>query len=383
MTRFWQASRWLAFGRQVMRNRRLIYAIVFSLLLHFFVIGKFYAKLPNFKTESYSIEARLVLPKVTPVAEPALEPIEPKPPVKANPKVKQSKPAKVTEPVQQPISEEAPEISEPLPPKDEVAKVTQPEPPLPPPTETVETPKVTTDDRVPPEEDNVIINADPYRYVETDFDVYVDADAASGASPAGKAKILYQVNPDTDQYQLKSLIEAKGLAALLIPDLLQTSDGLVTKYGLQPTHYLYQYGDKKNKTYSADFDWQTHTITLHGEKDSRRDELVSGTQDLLSFMYQFMFVAPLQNMIIRITNGKKVAGYEYRFEGEEMITSKMGEVKTVHLLRMAEEGEKKTELWLALEYQYVPVKIRETDKAGKVYELLARHLKTDKDITPQ
>ena len=72
-------------------------------------------------------------------------------------------------------------------------------------------------------------------------------------------------------------------------------------------------------------------------------------------------------MQLNITNGKKVGVYDYSFEGEEVISTKMGELNTVHLLRSSAEKEKTTELWLALDYQYVPVKIRETEKDGKVY----------------
>jgi hypothetical protein len=193
---------------------------------------------------------------------------------------------------------------------------------------------------------------------------------------------VYQLLSNSEQYHLTSLIQAKGLAALLIPDLQQTSDGFLNNTGLQPEHYLYQFGDKKNKTYSADFDWDHNQLKLHGVNGDQILELPEGTQDLLSFMYQFMFVAPLQNMQLSITNGKKISTYVYSFEGEETIETKMGKLATVHLMRTGTEGEKKTELWLALDYQYVPVKIRETEKQGKVYELLASSLKTKLPAPP-
>ena len=207
--------------------------------------------------------------------------------------------------------------------------------------------------------------------MHTSLDAKVDGDAA------GKAKIVYQLLPEGTHYQLKSLIQAKGLAALLIPDLLQTSDGLLSSAGLQPIHYLYQFGDKKNKTFSADFNWEQKQLNLHSANGDQTLALAVGTQDLLSFMYQFMFVAPLQDMQLSITNGKKIGIYDYSFAGEELLATKMGNINTIHLVRMAAEGEKKTELWLALDYQYVPVKIRETEKQGKVYELLATSLKTE------
>jgi hypothetical protein len=110
-------------------------------------------------------------------------------------------------------------------------------------------------------------------------------------------------------------------------------------------------------------------------------DLPEGTQDLLSFMYQFMFVAPLQNMQISVTNGKKLGIYDYSFEGEEMVQTRIGNLNTFHILRRSAEGDDKTELWLALDYQHVPVKIRKTEKEGKVYELLITSLKTEKPAT--
>ena len=48
------------------------------------------------------------------------------------------------------------------------------------------------------------------------------------------------------------------------------------------------------------------------------------------------------------------------------------------------KAKKKTELWLSLDYQYVPVKIREREKDGKIYELVIKSLKTENPIlSPQ
>ena len=87
-------------------------------------------------------------------------------------------------------------------------------------------------------------------------------------------------------------------------------------------------------------------------------------------------------MQLNITNGRKLGLYDYTFEGEEVIQSKMGNLKTFHLLRSTEEGEKKTELWLALDYQHVPVKIRETNGEGKIYELMITSLDTRLEPLP-
>jgi hypothetical protein len=226
------------------------------------------------------------------------------------------------------------------------------------------------------------ISTNAYHYVHTTYDVHTDINAQFDSSPVGKAAMIYDQSADGERYHLESLMQARGLVALFIPDLVQTSDGKLTAGGLQPLHYLYQFGNKKNKTFSADFDWQAKTLSLHSASEVQTLALVEGAQDLLSFMYQFMFVPPLQNMQLAITNGKKLGIYDYSFEGEETIPTKMGKLSSIHLMRQTEEGDEKTELWLAIDYQYVPVKIRKTEKKGKVYELLVTSLKTEKPATP-
>jgi len=356
----WNSSilmRWKSLWQQA-SFQRLAAALLLSVLLHLFLIGKFNFNIPDLNEEPLLIEARLTLPKVVPT------------PAKAKPAVKKAALAKKTPPKPAPDTPETkPEIPAPSLPGNANAISDQLTP--------------TLSDAIEPvaenqaEEAGLIINPDAYKYVDTEFDVRTDIAAKFDSSPVGRAKSVYRLLPNGEEYQIKSLVQAKGLAALFIPDLLQISDGYLSNTGLHPQHYLYQFGDKKNKTYRADFDWNDKKLSLHSEKGNKELDLVEGTQDLLSFMYQFMFVPPLQTMQLSITNGKKLGIYDYSFEGEEIIATKMGNLNTIHILRSADEGDEKTELWLALDYQYVPVKIRKTEKEGKVYELLVTSLKTE------
>ena len=340
-------------------TKRLGLALFASIILHVFLVRGFNFNLPSLKKEFHSIEARLQMPKVVinqlpqqPTPEPPAEPLIPYDKLEAAPDV-------VSEPTQEP----------------QVVTTNSAEPESPqlqkPESETPVIEPVASTQESQPVDTGLIINENAYQYVETDFDVRTEIDG----SAQGKAKITYNLL-DGKQYQLKSLIQATGLAALVISDLLQTSAGTLTKNGLQPTSYLYQYGDKADKTYAANFDWQAKKVSLITAKGTKIEDIADGTQDLLSFMYQFMHVAPLQRMQISIATGKKLSTYDYAFEGEENINSALGEIKTIHIFREGFETEEKTELWLALDYQYLPVKIRKTEKDGKVYELVATRITT-------
>lgn len=213
-----------------------------------------------------------------------------------------------------------------------------------------------------------------YRKVATGFNVYMNGDA----QPVGEASILYTLDAD-NHYQLTWQVDASGLLALVYPRLLQTSVGEVTDTGLRPQQYSYQFGSKANKSYTAQFNWADKQLLLTSSKGEKQTALPDNTQDFLSFMYQFMFVPPLQTMQLSMTNGKKLASYDYTFVGEERLTLKFDTVNTYHIRHSKADSEDKTELWLALDYGYIPVKIKKTEKNGTVIEQIAITLTTEID----
>jgi hypothetical protein len=354
-------------------SKRLSVAILVSALLHTLFFGNINFSLPNLKKDMHLIEARIQMPKV--IAKPAPEPIiEPLQEVLAEPEQEIEKVEPDTEPV--------------------VEKVVEPEPVLPalaPAEEVVRNPEVkakpleqveyvepsSTTQQAQPADIGLVINENAYQYVETEFDVRTKIDGEA----EGKAKITYNLL-DAKQYQINWLTEGSGFAALLFPDLLQTSNGELTKTGLRPNQYLYRFGNKADKTRSAAFDWQAKKVSLQTSKGTKVEDLPEGTQDLLSFMYQFMHVAPLRHMQLPIVNGKKLRIYDYSFEGEEQVNSSLGELKTLHILHSGND-EEKTELWLAIDYQYVPVKIRKIENDGKVVEMLATRITTNRPVINQ
>jgi hypothetical protein len=210
-----------------------------------------------------------------------------------------------------------------------------------------------------------------YSHVETEFEVM----RGVNTSAAGVTKIVFNIDKN-EHYSIISTTEAKGLVSLFFGSLTQKSEGTVTENGLKPDFYSYQYGNDAKKSQTANFDWDDNVVHMHSSKGDTTANLVAGTQDFLSFMYQFMFVPPLDSMQITMTNGKRLRTYNYSFEGEETITTKLGELKTIHLLKGSSD-EDKTEIWLAADYQYLPVKIRKTEKDGTVTEQIAANIRTE------
>jgi Protein of unknown function (DUF3108) len=350
--------------------KRLAIAIVISAVLHTLFFGNVDFSLPSLKKEMHLIEARIQMPKAVPkaeevpVPEPVVEKSEPEPIVeKAEPEPEVLEP-KVEDIVSEPSTPEP--VAEITP-----SPVVKPETPAP--AENIELNP--TPEPAQQEDIGLVINENAYQYIETEFDVRTKIDG----SAEGKATITYNLVEGT-QYQIRWLTQGSGFSALIFPDLLQTSEGALTKTGLQPASYVYQFGKKADKARSASFDWQAKKVALTTSKGTKTEDLPDSTQDLLSFMYQFMHVAPLQHMQLPIVNGKKLRIYDYSFEGEEQINSELGELKTLHILHSGSSEEEKTELWLAIDYQYVPVKIRKIESDGKVVEMVATRITTNRPV---
>ncbi len=226
-----------------------------------------------------------------------------------------------------------------------------------------------------PDTAETVAKPQPFTTVETDFDVLMNRNPER----VGTAKIYYSKGTD-QRYELTWKVSATGFIGLLYPDLLQTSQGKITEFGLMPTFYLYKFGEREDKSYQASFDWVEKSVALQSTKGTKTvamdgDASAGHIQDFLSFMYQFMFAPPLDEMQMYLTNGRKLGLYTYAFEGEEILELKFGNVDTYHIQHAKTDSDEKTELWLAKDYRYVPVKIRKTEKDGTVIEQIATRLK--------
>lgn len=335
---------------------RFCLALLLSLLLHLVAIdGLTFFRLPGSEPVPDTLDARLV-------------PLPPKPQqqVAAKPAKPQNKPA----PKPQPTAPE-PEL---LPTIDAAA---EPEP-LPPLTEAATEEAVETAEAVSEEvQDTPEGRPQAAAYIEADFELKRSVNGDTVAGTVGEAHISYKAD-GSGRYSIKSVAQAKGFAALFVSgQLRQESEGRITDQGLQPERFLYQYGNDAAKAQRASFDWTAGKLVMESAKGQTTARLVPGTQDLLSFMYQFMFTPPLQEMSLSVTNGKRLRTYDYSFEGEEQISTKMGDFRTLHIAKRSADGQDKTEVWLAMDYQYIPVKIRKTEDSGNVIEQIVTRLSTD------
>jgi hypothetical protein len=338
-------------------RRPLLWALVLSFMLHVWLAGGFLFTVSG-PAEEAPITVELPAAPVAPPPAPPEPQASPVPAAKPQPR---PQPSPAAAPAADPAPAAPPAVSAASPPPSASAPVAaEAAPPAALPTD--------WPPPVPEEEAEEALPAVPAR-VEIDFQI------RRKGGLAGVERHVYRATAE-GTYSLSSVAEAKGLLAIALSDLVQKSEGRITPQGLRPDHYLYHYGKNPDKAQNAEFDWTTHSLTMTVGSKRQSVELQSGTQDLMSFMYQFMFRPPLQEMQISVTNGKRLRTYAYGFEGEETLETAMGNLRVVHIGRSGNDDEK-TELWLAMDYHYLPVKISMTEKDGTVTERIATRLKIE------
>jgi len=152
-----------------------------------------------------------------------------------------------------------------------------------------------------------------------------------------------------------------------------SSEGVVAAVGLQPRHFEQHQGDDEKKSIYADFDWVAIQLSMKNKGNVTIEPLAKGTQDVVSFPYQWMLFPPKADEVsLPITTGKKQRVYNCKvIEREVSLTVDAGQFKTLHLINASEKSAvNEREFWLAIERSYLPVKIIMREENGTPINLI-------------
>jgi hypothetical protein len=164
------------------------------------------------------------------------------------------------------------------------------------------------------------------------------------------------------RYTLRSVAEPKGLAALAGKKRTQASTGEVTAEGLRPQEFRDQREGRDVE--SAAFDWAGGKVVFSGGRGEGR--VAAGAQDLLSVFFQLAWLAPRRTVDVAVVTGGKVGRSTFEALGEETLTLASGPIAALHL--RARSSDDMTEIWLALKYGGLPIKVRHVDRKGDAFE---------------
>ena len=197
-------------------------------------------------------------------------------------------------------------------------------------------------------------------------------------STVGNLKINYKINKNN--YEIDYEAKAEGISSLFYSSpLIQKSIGSIGILGLRPDYYLYSHGVKKKS--EALFDWENKILTINRKKTSNKYALIDQAQDQLSFMFQFMFLDPLNKMQIPITNAKVFKIYNYHYIDEVNIDTNLGNLEVLHVAKFNYQKPERIDLWLAKKYGYLPVKISitEADLSTVIQKIQTLNIKKDNE----
>ena len=174
-----------------------------------------------------------------------------------------------------------------------------------------------------------------------------------GYEIARNGSVLAEVNQrlehDGSSYRLSETWKGKGIYSLR-GEAVRSSKGTVAADGLRPQ----KFEDKRpgRDTQQAEFDPAAKTATLL-------------RQDQLSFIWSFAFAPPRDVVTASVSDGKRVTSYTYQAAGRERVKTPAGDFDALKLVKRRDNPQDKaTEIWLAVDRQYIPVRILITEKDG-------------------
>ena len=189
-----------------------------------------------------------------------------------------------------------------------------------------------------------------------------------GDPPAPVGRATYAWEASDESYRLSLSAETTGLVGLLRRvRVVQTSEGRITAEGLRPDAFATDRGPKARNEF-ARFDWPAKQLTFGYPDAVQTTALGAGAQDTLSLILQFAFVPIEQGRRdVLLTTGRKVYVQAYERVAEELVETPAGGWRAWHLRRVrAQPGDEGYDMWLATDRPYLPVRIRWTDRNGRV-----------------
>jgi len=177
------------------------------------------------------------------------------------------------------------------------------------------------------------------------------------------AEVSDVLQHDGKSYSLSSEVQGKGIYALM-GVLKRSSKGRIDATGLQSAEYRDQRGNRAPVV--AKFDWAKRTIAQGNDGKTETLEMPSVVHDPLSMAYTYSFVPPSGREIrFSRADGKGVTPFRFNVVGIEKIKTPAGDMPALHLSKERDGPEdKETDIWLASERNFLPVRILVVEKDG-------------------
>ena len=334
----------------------LVFALV--LLLHLWALYVFSrglsAAVPADATQT-TLSVSLLAPP-PPAAPPAVTPKPaPRPRARNAPTITPVVPAPAPAPLVEPPPESPPEPA----PEPPTAAV---EPPVSPPAEATQPSALPLGAQALPTKGRIVYRTSYTRLIGITALTYVD----------------WSIDPEKATYELwLRTVDPAGLLDL-------RSTGTLKSFGIAPDNYIEKI-EISNRELRADFDWKMSSVSFVGRGAGKPVTFNEGTQDPLSLQFHLPLLAqaypwrfsPGSEVTFAVAR-RNVENYSFVVEGFETTRVDGTDVMTLKIDRKrGPEANRRVEIWMAPEFQWLPVRLRFTDTNDEVWDSILAQLPSD------
>lgn len=182
------------------------------------------------------------------------------------------------------------------------------------------------------------------------------------------AEVTEKLEYSGGNYQLTETWKGKGFYALL-GTARRVSVGTIAEGVLRPREFFDERSGRD--TARAWFDWKAQTLTMQYKGNRGTEPLPPNAQDRLSFFFAISLLpGRAESVSYSIADGKGLSRHVYKLVGRERVRVPAGEFDAIKAARQGEDRES-AELWLAVERNYIPVRLLVVEKDGTRYEQVA------------
>lgn len=187
---------------------------------------------------------------------------------------------------------------------------------------------------------------------------------------------------DENSYRLSNSLEA-SIAGQALANLDQASEFTLDGGRIVPLNYSYQLSGVSRASHTIFFNWDAEVALSTEGDESWQLQLKEGVMDQLS--YQVAIRQALMDntedetsFSFEIIDGDAIEIQEYRLVGEEITSTPLGELSTLKLERVREASDERvTEIWLALEWDFLLTRIEQLNSSGLRISLELKSAKLD------
>lgn len=142
---------------------------------------------------------------------------------------------------------------------------------------------------------------------------------------------------------------------------------------LIPRRYEYhRSGLGKPRNAVLDFDWARLKVVNNVQEKPWSMSIPELTLDKLSYQLQLRsdLLNGKQSLQYDIADGGRLKTYLFEMVGEEMLQTRLGKLATVKIKKIRSTGKKRTTyIWMAKNWDYLLVKLQQTENNGKTYAI--------------